>query len=295
MSCQRGRGGGDSVLPGLLVRRGRERWHRVLVLSAVTGAITGLAITGFDWLTARTILEWVYGLPRLAQVLAPAVGLLLAFAALRWLGGNATPSTSDEYLRAYHDPDHPLDVRSFPARLLASIATLGFGGAMGFEGPSIYIGASIGASLERWFGRFLTRDDLRLLLVAGAAAGVAAIFKAPATGAIFAIEVPFQEDTAAHASCRLLWALHRRTWSTSRSTAPPRSWRSPGNHASTPPVWSGPSVLVSLRGSARAASRSPCARPRPTVAASVPRRESPSVASVSPPSRGSALCSSTRG
>ena len=33
-------------------------------------------------------------------------------------------------------------------------------------------------------------------MVAGAAAGVAAIFKAPATGAIFALEVPYQEDLA---------------------------------------------------------------------------------------------------
>jgi CIC family chloride channel protein len=34
------------------------------------------------------------------------------------------------------------------------------------------------------------------LLVAGAAAGVAAIFKAPATGAVFALEVPYQDDLA---------------------------------------------------------------------------------------------------
>jgi CIC family chloride channel protein len=34
------------------------------------------------------------------------------------------------------------------------------------------------------------------LVVAGAAAGVAAIFKAPATGAVFAIEVPYQDDIA---------------------------------------------------------------------------------------------------
>ena len=33
-------------------------------------------------------------------------------------------------------------------------------------------------------------------MVAGAAAGVAAIFKAPATGAIFAIEVPYQDELA---------------------------------------------------------------------------------------------------
>ncbi len=35
-----------------------------------------------------------------------------------------------------------------------------------------------------------------MLLVAGAAAGVAAIFKAPATGAVFALEVPYQDDFA---------------------------------------------------------------------------------------------------
>jgi len=171
----------------------------MLLLSALTGAVTGLAVAGFEWLTARTLLDWVFGLPRAAQVVAPGIGLILAWALLRWCGHRASPSTSDEYLRAYHDPDHPFETRPFAGRVLASIATLGLGGAMGFEGPSIFMGAGIGSWLERRFGRYLTKDDARLLLVAGAAAGVSAIFKAPATGAIFAIEVPFQEDTAAHA------------------------------------------------------------------------------------------------
>jgi chloride channel protein, CIC family len=186
-------------LSGLRDRVRSQRWHRVLALSALTGAVTGFAIVGFEGLTSRVLLDWVFDWPRVAQVAAPAIGLVLAWAALHWLGRDASPSTSDEYLRAYHDPRHPFEARPFPARVAASIATLGFGGALGFEGPSIYIGAGIGSWIERRFGRFLTRDDLRLMLVAGAAAGVSAIFKAPATGAIFAIEVPFQEDTAAHA------------------------------------------------------------------------------------------------
>ena len=176
-----------------------HRWHRVLALSALTGAVTVLAIVGYDGLTSRVVRDWVFVWPRAAQVAAPAIGLVLAWAALHWLGTDASPSTSDEYLRAYHDPQHPFETRPFPARVLASVATLGLGGALGFEGPSIYIGAGIGSWFERRFGRYLTRDDLRLMLVAGAAAGVSAIFKAPATGAVFAIEVPFQEDTAAHA------------------------------------------------------------------------------------------------
>src|SRR5690606_25435097 len=69
------------------------------------------------------------------------------------------------------------------------------GGAMGLEGPSMYIGATVGSQVhERLPGA--RRAERRALLVAGAAAGVAAIFKAPATGAVYALEVPFQNDLA---------------------------------------------------------------------------------------------------
>ena len=80
--------------------------------------------------------------------------------------------------------------------MLAAVATLGFGGAMGLEGPSLYLGASIGSFLQRRFRWMTGGASTRILLVAGAAAGVAAIFKAPATGAIFALEVPYQDDLA---------------------------------------------------------------------------------------------------
>ncbi len=80
--------------------------------------------------------------------------------------------------------------------MLAAVATLGSGGALGLEGPSIYLGATVGAVVQRRFRRFFLGADRNLLLVAGAAAGIAAIFKAPATGAVFALEVPYQDDLA---------------------------------------------------------------------------------------------------
>src|SRR5262249_45246872 len=64
------------------------------------------------------------------------------------------------------------------------------------EGPSIYIGSTIGATAQRRFTRFFSDADRNMMLVAGAAAGIAAIFKAPATGALFAIEAPYQDDLA---------------------------------------------------------------------------------------------------
>jgi len=54
----------------------------------------------------------------------------------------------------------------------------------------------MGAFIHRRLPEAFRGADYRTLLVAGAAAGVAAIFKAPATGAIFALEVPFRDQMA---------------------------------------------------------------------------------------------------
>ena len=175
-----------------LARRSRE----VLFLSAVTGVVTGLGVAAFEWVTGRGALDHLYELPVAVQVIAPGVGLVAAALALRWLAHDATPSTSDEYIRNFHDKAHPLDLRPSIGRIIASIATLGAGGALGFEGPSIYIGSVIGTGLQTRFRRLFLLTDVKVLMVAGAAAGVAAIFKTPATGAIFALEVPFRDDTA---------------------------------------------------------------------------------------------------
>jgi len=42
-------------------------------------------------------------------------------------------------------------------------------------------------------------EDMRRLMVAGAAAGISAVFKAPLTGVVFALEVPYRDDLAREA------------------------------------------------------------------------------------------------
>jgi CIC family chloride channel protein len=173
-----------------------RRGHRQLMLAAATGVLTGLAVALFDWVVAKHLLDRLYELPVAVQVGAPTVGLALAAFSLRFLAHRASPSTSDEYIHNYHEPSRRLDLAPVVGRVLAAAATLGFGGAMGFEGPSIYMGAAIGTRIQQRFRRWFDAVDMKVLMVAGAAAGVAAIFKTPATGAIFAIEVPYQDDTA---------------------------------------------------------------------------------------------------
>ena len=170
--------------------------RRVLLLAALTGAVTGLSVKAFDAVTRQGLFDHLKRQPEVVQVCGPVVGLLLAAAALRWVAGPQSPATADEYIRNFHEPGRPLELRPLPGKMLASVATLGLGGALGYEGPSIYLGAGIGSIIQSRFSRLFSREDTKVLLVAGAAAGVAAIFKAPATGLVFALEVPYQDDFA---------------------------------------------------------------------------------------------------
>ncbi len=165
-------------------------------MAAITGVATGLVVAVFDRLVVEVTFERVLELPSAVMAFLPAVGLIVAFSLRRTVGGRASPATSDEYLRAFHQPRHRLTWRAMAGRMLAAVATLGSGAPMGLEGPSLYAGATIGSNVQRRFARTFRESDRRVLLVAGAAAGVAAIFKAPATGAVFALEVPYRGDLA---------------------------------------------------------------------------------------------------
>jgi len=173
-----------------------RRWREVILLAASTGALTGVGVALFDRAVVDGLYDRFVDLSPWLLAFLPLVGLGVAAACLGWLARGASPSSADAYLEAFHDRRHPIVLREVPGKMLAALGTLGFGGAMGLEGPSLYLGSSIGSFLQRRFPRIVGASDRRLLLVAGAAAGVAAIFKAPATGAVFALEVPYQDDLA---------------------------------------------------------------------------------------------------
>jgi chloride channel protein, CIC family len=80
------------------------------------------------------------------------------------------------------------------APLAACSLTVGFGGSMGMEAPIMHAGSAIGSAV----GSLLRLDYRRrvLLVGCGTAAAVAAIFKAPVAGALFAIEILMIDFTA---------------------------------------------------------------------------------------------------
>ena len=179
--------------------RPRRAFPAMMVLSIVTGALVGLLVAVFEQLTVEVLLERLLEGPVWWQAAAPAVGLFAAAAILRYVGRGATSSTSDEYVRAFHERHPRLPLSQLPAKLLAGVATIGLGGSVGLEGPSVYAGAAVGHSTQGLFSRWLRREEAKMLLTAGAAAGIAAVFKTPATGVIFALEAPYRDDVARRA------------------------------------------------------------------------------------------------
>ena len=178
---------------------GEARNPRLLVASAATGVIVALLVAAFETVALNVVLERVLDQHLAVLALAPVLGIAASKLVLRTVGGGISGSTSDEYIRAFHERQPSIPIRYLPAKLLAGIATIGSGGAVGLEGPSIYAGSSTGLFVHERLGRLFRRDEARILLTAGAAAGVAAVFKTPATGVIFAIEAPYRDDVTPQA------------------------------------------------------------------------------------------------
>ena len=174
--------------------------HKWLFVAPLIGITTGLLIT----LIAEIILQWMWP-PILGYFLAHRVaiipgiglGLLIAGLIMQYATPNPNEHSTEEIIRSYHEYQGDIQMRPFVPKLLAAIATVGFGGSAALEGPSIYGGGAIGSWLWTKVSRFrITARDRRIMLICGAAAGMAAVFRAPLTGLVFALEMPYKDDLA---------------------------------------------------------------------------------------------------
>src|SRR5664279_6290798 len=80
----------------------------------------------------------------------------------------------------------PGSARILPVKYLGGLLTMGAGLALGREGPSVQMGGNIAIIVSRVLRR--NRYDLRMLVAAGAAAGLATAFSAPIAGGVFVLE-----------------------------------------------------------------------------------------------------------
>ncbi len=165
------------------------------ITAALIGVATGVAVAGLDFAVARPweALQELMARYPLVALMAPVVGLTITGVIRDKLTIEPDVHGTEEVLEAYHERNGRLEIRDLPSKAVASATTIGLGGSAGLEGPSIHIGGGVGVVLERLIRRLGVRTDRRILLMTGAAAGIGAVFKAPLTGLIFALEVPYKE------------------------------------------------------------------------------------------------------
>jgi CIC family chloride channel protein len=165
------------------------------LLALVAGALAGLVGAIFRLCLAQA--------DRLRDVLIArahsweTVGFLLVLAACAaatalaaWLVRRYSPHASGsgiphvEAVLRGELPQAPF--RLIPVKFFGGLLAIGAGLALGREGPSVQMGASLAHLVGAVFGR--SWPDCRVLVAAGAGAGLGTAFNAPIAGAIFVLE-----------------------------------------------------------------------------------------------------------
>lgn len=100
--------------------------------------------------------------------------------------GKKLVSVTDAF--SSENPDMP--VKETTINALLQVVTIALGSPLGKEGGPRQIGAMFAVIFSKWFN--LNSVDTRLLLAAGAGAGLAAVYNVPIGGAVFAMELSWR-------------------------------------------------------------------------------------------------------
>lgn len=161
------------------------------LLTGLIGLVTNLAFYGrlsteFSSPAGNHLGLWV--------IAVPVVGGLIVGAMARWgsraIRGHGIPEAMEQVL---------LNESRIPPRItwlkpVSSAIAIGTGGPFGAEGPIIATGGALGSLIGQLLR--VTADERKTLLAAGAAAGMAAVFSAPISSVLLAIELLLFERRA---------------------------------------------------------------------------------------------------
>lgn len=165
------------------------------LLALVVGAATGLVGALFHLSLEQAdrlrdaLIDWAHGW-RFAGMLLVVTACAWTTAAAAWLVRRFAPHASGSgipHVEAVLREELPYaPFRLVLVKFFGGVLAMGAGLALGREGPSVQIGASVAHLVGKVFRR--NWPDCRVLLAAGAGAGLATAFNAPIAGAIFVLE-----------------------------------------------------------------------------------------------------------
>ena len=173
---------------------------RRLLIATIVGILAAFAVTGFRH--AMLLLEWLFlnndsgslvnaatNLSPWRRLLTPALGGLAA--GLLLMGWQKftqqRPHAPTDYMEALQT-DGQFDYAASLVKSLASLLVVTSGSAIGREGAMILLAALAASCFAQ---RFTPRQEWKLWIACGAAAGMAAAYRAPLAGSLFIAEVLF--------------------------------------------------------------------------------------------------------
>ncbi|MDE2384351.1 MAG: chloride channel protein [Alphaproteobacteria bacterium] len=176
---------------------------RRMAMLAAAALFVGAAGTGGAWLLLNLIalatnLFWNgkvsvapmtmgLGAPEFLLVLAPVLGSLIIGVMARFGSEKIRGHGIPEAIEAILYGESRMSLKVALLKPLSSAISIGSGGPFGAEGPIIMTGGAIGSLFAQCF--HLSAAERKTLLVAGAAAGMTAIFGTPLAAILLAVEV----------------------------------------------------------------------------------------------------------
>ncbi|MGD9852933.1 MAG: chloride channel protein [Nitrospirales bacterium] len=164
-----------------------------LILASVVGALVGMTSTAFILLLSSVIdgvgsMSWGFWLLPFGLVLSA------------WVTTHMVPEAGgqgvERVIRAIHLNSGKISWQVIPAKIGATLLTIGTGGSAGNVGPCVQIGSGLAAVIADFF-RFESQDR-KTLVICGLSAGFSAIFGTPLAGAFFGMEALFVGSLAYH-------------------------------------------------------------------------------------------------
>ena len=166
----------------------------ICVTATVAGAAIGFIGGAFRWLLEAAdrlrldLVHWAHALPGpgwLIPIAAAATGATLAALVVRW-EPLANGSGIQHVEAVYRGELPPPRMRLLPAKFVGGLLAIGSGLVLGREGPTVHMGAAIGAQAARQAR--LPDAEVRMMQTALGGAGLAVAFNAPIGGTLFTLE-----------------------------------------------------------------------------------------------------------
>lgn len=176
----------------------------ILLLATLIGVIGGLGAIGF-YALLKLCLGFFLGklagvepfgnegiIPHYLFFLIPTMGGLVSGYIVYKFAPEAQGHGTDAMINTFHNKGGKVRKRVPLVKAISSILTISSGGSAGYEGPVAQIGSGMASLVSKFF--HVSTKTRRILTLAGTAAGLGAIFKAPLGGAITSVEVLYKED-----------------------------------------------------------------------------------------------------